>query len=40
MVAGLVRGVPTVKDLLEGIVEEAERIISDRLAGALGEGVA
>jgi NADH:quinone reductase (non-electrogenic) len=37
MVAGLIRDVPTVKELVEGIVAEAERIIAGRLNGMVGE---
>lgn len=36
MVAGLVRDVPTVKELIDRIMAEAEGIISQRLAGLLG----
>ena len=35
MVAGLVRDVPTVKELIDRIMAEAEAIITQRLAGAL-----
>ena len=35
MVAGLIRDVPTVKDLIERIMAEAESLISQRLAGML-----
>jgi nitronate monooxygenase len=31
MVAGLIHDIPTCKDLIEGIVSEAEEIISSRL---------
>ena len=33
MVAGLIRDVPTVKELIDRIMSEAERIIGKRLAG-------
>src|SRR5690606_28852698 len=35
MVAGLIHDVPTVKELIDRIMREAEEIISKRLAGAL-----
>src|SRR6476620_2539561 len=36
MVAGLIKDVPTVKELIDRIMADAERIILDRLAGFLG----
>ena len=36
MVAGLIDDVPTVKALIDGIMQEAEAIIAKRLAGLLG----
>jgi NADH:quinone reductase (non-electrogenic) len=36
MVAGLIRDVPTVKELIDRIMADAERLILDRLAGFLG----
>jgi nitronate monooxygenase len=38
MVAGLIRDVPTVKELIDRIMADAERIILDRLTGLLGAG--
>ena len=38
MVAGLIRDVPTVKELIDRIMADAERLILDRLAGFLGTG--
>ena len=35
MVAGLIRDVPTVKELIERIMAEAEGLIGQRLAGML-----
>jgi nitronate monooxygenase len=35
MVAGLINDIPTCKDLIEGIMKDAEAIISKRLVGAL-----
>jgi pimeloyl-ACP methyl ester carboxylesterase len=36
MVAGLIHDVPTVKELIDRIMADAERLILDRLAGFLG----
>ena len=36
MVAGLIRDVPTVKELIDRIMADAERLILERLAGFLG----
>jgi nitronate monooxygenase len=36
MVAGLIRDVPTVKELIDRIMREAEGIITQRLRGMLG----
>jgi NAD(P)H-dependent flavin oxidoreductase YrpB (nitropropane dioxygenase family) len=36
MVAGLIHDVPTVKELIDGIMSQAEGIIRQRLAGMLG----
>jgi len=36
MVAGLVDDVPTVKELIDRIMQQAESIVSKRLAGMLG----
>jgi nitronate monooxygenase len=36
MVVGLIRDVPTVKELIDRIMAEAERLILDRLTGLLG----
>jgi hypothetical protein len=38
MVAGLIRDIPTVKELIDRIMADAERLILDRLAGLLGAG--
>jgi len=38
MVAGLIRDIPTVRELIERIMAEAERIIRDRLASIIGAG--
>ena len=35
MVAGLIHDVPTVKELIDRIMADAERLILDRLAGFL-----
>lgn len=35
MVAGLIHGIPTVKELIDGIMSEAEQIINQRLSGML-----
>ena len=35
MVAGLIHDVPTVKELIDRIMREADEIISKRLTGAL-----
>jgi nitronate monooxygenase len=35
MVAGLIRDVPTVKELIDRIMADAERLIRDRLTGFL-----
>ena len=39
MVAGLIHDIPTVSELIERIMNEAERLIRDRLPGLL-DGVA
>ena len=36
MVVGLIKDIPTVKELIDRIMIDAERIILDRLAGFLG----
>ncbi len=36
MVVGLIKDIPTVKELIDRIMADAERIILDRLAGFLG----
>jgi len=36
MVVGLIKDVPTVKELIDRIMADAERIILDRLAGLVG----
>jgi nitronate monooxygenase len=36
MVVGLIKDVPTVKELIDRIMADAERIILDRLAGFVG----
>ena len=36
MVAGLIHDVPTVRELIDRIMDEAERLIRGRLAGLLG----
>jgi NADH:quinone reductase (non-electrogenic) len=36
MVAGLINDIPTVSELIERIMSEAERLIRDRLPGLLG----
>ena len=36
MVAGLIKDVPTVKELIDRIMADAERIILERLAGFVG----
>ena len=38
MVVGLIHDVPTVKELIDRIMADAERLILDRLAGLLGAG--
>jgi nitronate monooxygenase len=38
MVAGLIKDVPTVKELIDRIMADAERIILERLAGFVGAG--
>jgi NADH:quinone reductase (non-electrogenic) len=40
MVAGLIHDIPTVAELIDRIIAEAERLIRDRLMGFLGEGAA
>ena len=35
MVAGLIRDIPSVKELIDRIMTDAERIIRDRLTGFL-----
>ena len=35
MVQGLIHDIPTVKELIDTIVADAERIIAERLAGTL-----
>jgi nitronate monooxygenase len=35
MVVGLINGVPTVKELIDGIMADAERLIRERLTGFL-----
>lgn len=40
MVAGLINDIPTCKELIDGIMEEAETIINERLGGFLKETVA
>ncbi len=40
MVAGLINDIPTCKELIDGIMEEAETIINERLGGFLKESVA
>jgi len=36
MVVGLINDIPTVKELVDRIVADAERLIRDRLTGLLG----
>jgi nitronate monooxygenase len=36
MVVGLIKDIPTVKELIDRIMADAERLILDRLAGFLG----
>jgi len=36
MVAGLIHDIPTVRELIDRIMAEAETIIRERLTGALG----
>jgi nitronate monooxygenase len=40
MVAGLIHDIPTVAELIERIMSEAERLIRDRLGGLLDDGAA
>ncbi len=40
MVAGLIHDIPTCKDLIEGIIRDAEKIVRDRLEGMFGRQAA
>jgi NADH:quinone reductase (non-electrogenic) len=39
MVAGLIHDIPSVSELIERIMSEAERLIRNKLPGLLGDGV-